>query len=244
MAGPELLPAFPADWTRALAIVAHPDDLEYGMASAIARWTSEGREIVYVMVTSGEAGIDGMHPSECGPLREEEERASAAVVGVSTVEFLGHPDGVVEYGVPLRRDLSRVIRRHRPELVLTGNHRLQWPGGAGLNMADHRHVGLACLDAARDAGNRWIFPELVDEGAEPWSGVRWVALGGSPEATHALDITGFLAKGIESLERHVVYLEGLGGSFPPPDMFLTTLAEQAGPRLGVEHATAFELIEL
>jgi len=93
----ELIP-FPDDWQRALAIVAHPDDLEYGSASAIARWTSEGREIAYVLVTSGEAGIDGIPPAECGPLREGEQRASAAVVGVTSVEFLGHRDGVIEPG--------------------------------------------------------------------------------------------------------------------------------------------------
>jgi LmbE family N-acetylglucosaminyl deacetylase len=244
MDAPEPLEQFPTDWQRALAIVAHPDDLEYGMASAIARWTSEGREVAYVLVTSGEAGIDGIAPEDCGPLREAEERASAAVVGVSSVEFLGHRDGVVEYGLPLRRDLARAIRSHRPELVVTANRHLHWPGGGGFNMADHRHVGLACLDAARDAANRWIFPELLDEGAAPWNGARWVAFGGSPEATHAVDVTGFLAKGIESLEAHEAYLRGLGGDFPAPTEFLTSIAEATGPRLGVRHAVAFEVIAI
>lgn len=239
----ELTP-FPTDWQRALAIVAHPDDLEFGASSAIARWTGEGREVEYVLVTSGEAGIDGMNPEECRPLREAEQRASAAVVGVSSVEFLGYRDGVVEYSLDLRRDLARCIRVHRPELVITGNRRITWPGGGGFNMADHRHVGLACLDAARDAGNRWIFPELLEEGHEPWNGVKAVALANSPEATHGADITGFLDRGIASLEAHAAYMAGLGPDFPPADMFLTTMAEEAGPRLGVEHAVAFELVEL
>src|ERR1700750_1024413 len=95
----------PEDWQRAVAVVAHPDDLEYGLASAVARWTDQGKEVAYVLATSGEAGIDGMAPAEARPLREDEERSSARIVGVSTVEFLGHPDGAVEYGVPLRRDL-------------------------------------------------------------------------------------------------------------------------------------------
>lgn len=244
MADPQALEAFPTDWQRALAIAAHPDDLEYGMASAIARWTSEGREVAYVLVTSGEAGIDGMTPEECGPLREDEERAGAAVVGVSEVEFLGHRDGVVEYGLALRRDLASAIRRHRPEVILTANRHLHWAGGNGFNMADHRHVGLACLDAARDAANRWIFPDLLDEGAEPWNGARWVAFGGSPEATHGVDVTGHLAKGIESLEAHSAYLRGLGDGFPPPAELLTARAGAEGPRIGVEHAVAFELISL
>ena len=91
--------AFPDDWQRALAVVAHPDDLEYGAASAIAAWTAAGKHVVYVLVTSGEAGIDGMEPAEAGPLREAEERAGAREVGVDVVEFLGHADGVIEYGL-------------------------------------------------------------------------------------------------------------------------------------------------
>lgn len=239
---PDLTP-FPDDWRRALAIVAHPDDLEFGASASIGRWTSEGREVAYVLVTSGEAGIDGIAPAECGPIREAEQRASAAVVGVDDVSFLGYRDGVIEYNLDLRRDLARCIRIHQPELVITGNRRPMWPGG-GFNMADHRHVGMACLDAARDAANRWIFPELIDEGHEPWSGVRWVALAGSPEATHAADVTGFLDRGIASLEAHAQYMAGLGPDFPPADMFLTTIAEGVGPRLGVEHAVAFEVVEL
>lgn len=120
----------PTDWQRALAVVAHPDDLEYGCAAAIADWTDGGREVVYVLATRGEAGIDTTAPDACAPLREAEQRASAAVVGVSTVEFLDHRDGVVEYGLALRRDISAAIRRHRPELVITLNHRETW-GGAG-----------------------------------------------------------------------------------------------------------------
>src|SRR5580658_4341440 len=97
------------DWERAVAVVAHPDDLEYGAAAAVARWTAQGKQVSYVLVTSGEAGIEGREPAEVGPLREEEERRSAAVVGVSDVHFLGHADGVIEYGLPLRRDLARTF---------------------------------------------------------------------------------------------------------------------------------------
>ena len=84
---------FPDDWSRALAVVAHPDDLEFGAAGAVARWTAEGRTVVYLLVTRGEAGIDTIAPAECGPLREVEQRAAARIVGVDVVEFLDHPDG-------------------------------------------------------------------------------------------------------------------------------------------------------
>src|SRR5438105_15706840 len=99
---------------RVLAVVAHPDDLEYGAAAAVAAWTDAGQEVVYVLATRGEAGIDGMEPAAAGAAREAEERDSAALVGVHEVEFLDHHDGVIEYGVPLRRDIAAAIRRHRP----------------------------------------------------------------------------------------------------------------------------------
>src|SRR5262249_12050703 len=118
---PPPLEALPEDWTRALAVVAHPDDMEFGSAAAVARWTGQGKEVVYCMVTSGEAGIDGMHPDKCREVREAEEIESARIVGVDTVEFLHQPDGILEYGVPLRREITAVIRKHRPEIVITGN---------------------------------------------------------------------------------------------------------------------------
>src|SRR5436309_16096503 len=102
-------PVQPVDesWSTALAIVAHPDDLDYGTAAAIARWTAQGKRVAYCLATSGEAGIDGMEPERAGPLREAEERTAAAIVGVTAVEFLGYPDGTIEYGLPLRRDIAR-----------------------------------------------------------------------------------------------------------------------------------------
>src|SRR5262245_18210428 len=158
-----MLTPLPEDWQRALGIVAHPDDMEYGAASAVARWTDQGKTVGYVLVTRGEAGIGTLPPDECGRVREAEERASAAVVGVTSVEFLGHSDGVVEYGLPVRHDGTAAIRRHRPEVIVTLNHHDPW-GGRSLNMADHRITGLAVLDAARDAGNRWVFPDAGDPG--------------------------------------------------------------------------------
>ena len=195
---PDKLLPLPENWSRALAVAAHPDDLEYGAASAIARWTSQGKEVGYLMVTKGEAGIDGMHPDETGRLRMQEEINSARVVGVDSVEFLDYADGVVEYGLPLRRDIARAIRKFKPDVLISGNYELTWSSGK-LNMADHRAVGVAVLDAARDADNRWIFPELLAEGYEPWHGVKTVFIASAPKVTHYVDVTGFVDKGIESL---------------------------------------------
>jgi len=241
---PEPHEALPEDWDRALAIVAHPDDLEYGAAAAIARWTGQGKQVVYCMVTSGEAGIDGLDPDRCRPLREAEEIDSARIVGVDVVEFLGHPDGVIEYGLPLRRDLARVIRRHRPDVVITGNFRETY-GGVILNQADHIAVGRAVVDAVRDAGNRWVFRDLIDEGHEPWNGVRAVWAAGSPDARHAVDTTADFAKGVASLEAHGAYLAGLApGQMPDAGEFLEGMARESGSRLGTRFAASFEVFPM
>ena len=231
----------PENWQNALAIVAHPDDLEYGAASAIAKWTGQGKRVVYVMVSKGEAGIDGMDPSEVGPLRMQEEINSARVVGVDTVEFLDYPDGVIEYGAPLRRDLSRMIRKHKPDVILTINHHLQFFSGH-LNMADHRWVGLAVFDAARDAGNRWIFPELLAEGYAPWNEVRFVAVFGSTLPTHAVDVSEHWEQGLASLREHKAYLENLGDVGNSPFEFLTAHAREAGAAFGCQYASYAELV--
>jgi LmbE family N-acetylglucosaminyl deacetylase len=225
----------PEDWDRAVAVVAHPDDLEYGVASAVARWTGQGKSVTYLLATKGEAGIAGMPPDEVGPLRMAEERASAAVVGVSTVEFLdGHPDGLVEYGIPLRRDLAAAFRRLQPEVVITMSFDLTWGEEGPVNHADHRAVGLAVLDACRDAANEWVFPEAGPR----CTGLRdaYVASAGDP--THYADVAATIDAGIASLREHRAYLDGLGRDFDP-DEFLRNMAGYVGLGAGCEYAVAF-----
>ena len=224
----------PEAWDRALAVVAHPDDLEYGAAAAIARWTGQGRSVAYLMVTKGEAGIAGMTPDQVGPLRMEEERRSAAVVGVSEVEFLDHPDGLIEYGLPLRRDLAAAIRRQRPDVVITMNFELTWGEGEMVNHADHRAVGLAVLDACRDAANPWVFPDA----GEAWTGLKHVYVGSADPPTHFVDVTDTIEAGVASLREHAVYIKGLGREFDP-DQFLKDMAGYVGMGAGVEYAVAF-----
>jgi LmbE family N-acetylglucosaminyl deacetylase len=227
----------PEDWERALAIVAHPDDLEYGCSTAIAKWTAQGKTVTEVLATRGEAGIDAMDPEEVRRVRTAEQIEAARRVGVGTVEFLDLPDGMLEYGLPLRRTLASAIRRHRPEVVLSINFRESFPEG-GFNMADHRVLGLAVADAVRDAANRWVFRDL---GLEPWQGVRFTLFGGSPRPTHYVDVTGHLKAGIDSLRAHEVYFANLGADFDAAE-FLTGIAEPAGREAGVEHAMTFEML--
>jgi len=240
MAPVDPLQEMPTDLERVLAIVAHPDDLEYGASAAVAVWVDAGVDVTYVLVTRGEAGIDTIDPATCGPLREAEEREAARCVGVSAVEFLGYQDGVIEHSLELRRDLAGAIRRHRPDLVVTLNHHDQW-FGQGWNSPDHRNTGRAVLDAVGDAGNRWIFPELVHAGMAPWTARHGVAVYGSEHVTHAVAVEAGIDRAIASLEAHATYLTVLGDGTDPREL-LTSNAQANADRFGGRLCVAFELI--
>jgi len=234
------LPEMPDDFDRVLAVVAHPDDLEFGASGAIAVWTDAGKAVSYLLVSRGEAGIDGLDPSVCGPLREAEQIAAAKCVGVDVVEFLDHHDGVIEHSVELRRDIAAAIRRHRPEVVVIINMEDTW-FGRHWNSPDHRNTGRAVLDAIGDAGNRWIFPEQITDGVEPWGGVRMVAMSGSSTPTHCVAIERGLERAVASLEAHAAYLDALSGDMADARTFLTDMAESAGEHLGGRPAVLFHV---
>ncbi len=229
MAQRAALEEMPQDWTTALAVVAHPDDLEYGAAAAVAGWTAAGKDVRYVLVTRGEAGIDSLEPESCARVREAEQIASAAAVGVSSVEFLGHRDGVIEAGPGLRRDLAAAVRRHRPELLITLNHDDTW-GGTWWNTPDHRIVGRAVLDAAGDAGNRWIMPDIAAGGGPgPWDGVRWTAVAGAAGPTHSAPVDDeAFERAVASLAEHHAYITGLGVPDSPREYARTFLGGTLG----------------
>jgi len=199
----------PDDWQRALVIMAHPDDPEYGVGAAVATWTAAGKDVRYVLGTRGEAGIAGMPPDEAARVREGEQRRAIAHVGVTELEFLDHRDGTIEYGPILRRDIAAAIRRHRPDLVVTMNFHETWFPGA-WNSADHRAFGLAVMDAVSDAANEWIFPDLSDDGLEPWANVKRIIVN-SPTGQSAVEVSGGVDAAIASLAEHRKYLEALSG---------------------------------
>jgi LmbE family N-acetylglucosaminyl deacetylase len=227
----------PDDWQRALIIAAHPDDIEYGLSAAVAVWTAAGKEVHYLLATRGEAGIAGMPPSEAGPLREAEERASAAAVGVTEVEFLDQRDGVIENGPALRRELAAAIRRYRPDLVVTGYFGATWtPPGvspAYVNSADHRALGQGVLDAVADAGNEWIFPDLDEP---PWTGVQYIAVQEMGDPPHVVDVGAGVEQAVASLSEHRRYLERLSdvpvGEQARQVIDMATLTEDGGRRVG------------
>ena len=224
----------PEDWTSAVAVVAHPDDLEYGAASAVARWTRQGKRVSYLLATRGEAGIASMSPDLTGPLRVEEEQRSAAIVGVSDVRFLDHLDGLVEYGIALRHDLAAAFRRLQPEVIITMSFDLTWGEEGPVNHADHRAVGLATLDACRDAANEWVFPEAGPRATD----IRDAYVAGTGAPTHFVDVTDTIEAGVASLREHRAYIEGLGREFDP-DEFLKNMAGYVGLGAGCEYAVGF-----
>jgi LmbE family N-acetylglucosaminyl deacetylase len=241
MSAPSLVPPLPSDaFSRVLCVVAHPDDVEYGTSSAVAAWTAAGVDVAYLLLTRGEAGMDASPPDATRELRTREQVQAGTEVGVDDITFLDHPDGVLEHGLPIRRDIARVIRRYRPDAVVVGSWEVEFV--AGLNQADHRVAGLAAVDAVRDAGNRWVFPELLDEGLEPHA-VRWLLVGGDSRPTHGVDVTGEpLERGIASLEAHGQYLAGIPGH-PPPRPMITGITALQGRAMGVRHAVLFRAFD-
>ncbi|WP_084614223.1 PIG-L deacetylase family protein [Nakamurella lactea] len=240
------LKPLPEDWDSALAVVAHPDDMEYGTAAAVARWTAQGKTVRYLLATRGEAGIDSMDPVTTATVRAAEQRAACQAVGVTDLEFLDHPDGTIHDVMRLRREIAAAIRRHRPDVVIGTSHREIFGPGI-FNMADHRVVGLATLDAVRDAANRWVFTDLTGpDGAAlpPWSGVKFTAVAGSGQPSHAVDVSDHLDAGVASLSAHRAYLEGLGPEAPDPAQMLRMFAGFAADRFGGIPCCAFEVIGL
>jgi LmbE family N-acetylglucosaminyl deacetylase len=215
---------------RVLCVLAHPDDVDFGSAGTVATWTSAGTEVTYCIVTDGDAGgFDETPRHLMGPLRQEEQRAAAAAVGVTDVRFLGYPDGRLEPTLELRRDVSRVIRQVRPQRVLTSSPE-RWYERIGASHPDHMITGESTLRAVYpDSRNPFAFPELLaDEGLEAWT-VSEVWLGASPRADHAVDVTDVVELKFAALKSHVSQVGHRGDL----EQFVTGWMEQVGRTFGL-----------
>ncbi|MGC5021740.1 PIG-L deacetylase family protein [Micromonospora sp. DT47] len=203
MSFPASAPAL-SDVHRTLAVFAHPDDVDFGCAGTIAGWVEEGVEVAYLIVTRGDAGgFDDTARQRMPPLREEEQRAAAAEVGVTRVHFLdGYTDGTVAPTLDLRRDVSAAIRRFRPDRVLTSSPLRRWEHLAGPSHPDHLAVGEATTCAVYpDARNPFLHPDLLAEGLEPWV-VREIWYAGGPAPDHAVDVTRHAERKIAAMRAH------------------------------------------
>jgi LmbE family N-acetylglucosaminyl deacetylase len=207
------LPVFKYDKSikRALVVVAHPDDIDFGSAGTVATLTSKGVDVAYCLVTSGDAGgDDSTHTrEERTEIREAEQRAAAAEVGVTNLTFLRWPDGQVEPTFLLRREIARVIRTHKPDLVITQSPERNWER-IRASHPDHLAAGEATLRAVfPDARNPHAFPELLREGLEPHVVAQVWLTGWQP--TMVVDITKHFDTKHLALTRHESQVGGNKG---------------------------------
>ena len=195
---------------RALVVTAHPDDMEFGCAGTLAKWADQGAEVTLCIVTDGSTGTQDrdLMGERLRAIRIEESAAAAAVVGISELDWLGYQDGYVEYTLDLRRDIARAFRRHRPHrfIVVDPAPTIE---DRFINHPDHRAVGLASLDVTLTAGTTpGHFPELLDEGLDPWRGLREVWIAGPGSKPRVVDITDTIDRKVEALMCHRSQLPG------------------------------------
>jgi LmbE family N-acetylglucosaminyl deacetylase len=202
---------------RALVVTAHPDDVDFGAAGAVATWVAQGVDVSYCIVTNGDAG--GFDPAvpraEIPGIRQREQRAAAAAVGVTDVTFLGYPDGALYLTHDLRRDISRVIRRVRPDRVVCQSPERNFER-IYASHPDHLAAGEAAICAVYpDARNPFAHTTLAQEGLEAWTVPEiWIMADSDHGATVYVDITEAFDKKIEALRCHISQVsefEDLGG---------------------------------
>lgn len=221
-------------FASALVIFAHPDDAEFMCGGTVAAWAKEGTDVHYCVVTDGSAGSNepGVTREQMVPIREREQRAAAEVLGVSGLTFLGFKDGELEVNLETRRAVTRVVRRVRPEVIVASDPSRLWSGSGYINHWDHKQAGLLALCAVMpDAPSRPQFPELLDEGLEPYEIPNlWLT---TEEPDTFVDITKTLDLKVEALRRHES--QGTGDS----EEWVRKRAREIGETWGVEAAEAF-----
>lgn len=232
------------DHENILIIAAHPDDIEFRAAGSVAKWAREGRRVEYCLATSGDKGVNGrrarsMTIEEKRAIREAEQKAAAAAVGVEKVHFLRHTDGELENTPALRRDLVRVMRKSRPDLVISDDPAKDAFDSFYGYHGDHRAISKAAFDALYPAvGNENYFPELLAEGMEPHK-PKEAYFSTIPDADVWVDIAGTFDLKIKALQCHRSQVEDFEDMVP----LLREWAKRSGERAGLECAECFRRME-
>jgi LmbE family N-acetylglucosaminyl deacetylase len=227
----------PEEPGRAMVIAVHPDDPEFGAGGTIAKWARMGREVTYVLITSGDKGSHDrtLRPEDVAAMREREQRAAADVLGVKEVVFLRHADGLVEANLALRRELMSIVREREPHRVLTID-----PWRRYQLHPDHRACGWAALDAVWAAREWNIYPEQIREGKEPWR-VKEVYLFWTDHADYWEDVGDTVEQRIESLAAHQ---SQTGKRMPQIRERILAGCKETGAAAGCQYAEAFKLLRL
>ena len=231
------------EFERALVVFAHPDDAEFLCGGTVAGWTRDGTDVAYVCATDGSAGWNGPDrtPVEIAAIRQAEMREAADLLGVSAVEFLGYRDGSLAPTLDLRRAITRAVRAHRPEVIVTFNPAARWVGRSYINHPDHRAVGDAVLAVvACDAPTRPQFPELLEDGLEPFKVPRlWLA---GDRGEHLVDIGDTIDQKCKALRAHGSQLENMGET--DIEGRIRKWAAEAARDGDMEYAEAFRAFDL
>jgi LmbE family N-acetylglucosaminyl deacetylase len=225
---------------RVMVIVAHPDDIEFSCAGTIARWVKEGAEVCYVLCTSGDVGISdpNMTHEEATRIREAEQTAAAAVVGVTNVVYLREPDGLLEATIQLRKKLVREIRKFRPDTLICGDPTALWAGDGYINHPDHRAAALAAVDAVFPAaGQPTLFKELEAEGLTAHKTYKVYVQTWDEKNTTFVNITDTVELKIEALKQHKSQMK----DWDPADSVRQWAAERAKGK-EMEYAEGFRVI--
>jgi LmbE family N-acetylglucosaminyl deacetylase len=228
---------------RVAVIMAHPDDADFICAGTCAKWAAEGHHVTYVVITNGDKGSDDrdLPGDKLVEIREAEQRAAAAILGVQDCVFMRYPDGMIVPDLQLRRELVRVIRRLKPDILVCQDPTQWFVAKEYINHPDHRAAGQAVLEALFPASrNHRMFPELLDEGLEPHR-VEEVYVAGSRESDTWIDITPYIDLKIAALRAHVSQM----GDWDP-DEPIRTWNREDGKRLDppVEYAEDFRYFKL
>ena len=227
---------------RVLVVAAHPDVIEFGAAGTVARWVAEGAEVRYLIATRGDKGSDDpdVDVAELVARREREQGAAAAELGVTSVDFLDEPDGLVQPTLVLRERVTRAIRTARPEIVMSHDPTVLFVNNEWVNHPDHRAVGQVTVDAvfptARDPLN---FPEHRAEGLDPWK-VAELFLWSTNEANQLVDIGATLDRKIAALAQHASQFR----SFDDIARWVRRRSEELGERAGYRAAEGFRRVTL
>jgi LmbE family N-acetylglucosaminyl deacetylase len=228
---------------RALVVFAHPDDAEFGSSGTVAKWTNEGVRVRYVCVTDGSAGSNepGARRDELAVLRKDEQLAACEVLGVEECTFLGVPDGSVEVTLDIRRGITREVRRFRPDVFVVPDPVRMWDSERRyINHIDHRNVGLACLAVVNpDAPTRPQFPELLEEGCEPFEIPNMWMPSWDQDVDMFVDISETIDRKFEALRCHKSQI----GDWPV-DEFIRERARQRGEAAGLPFAESFRTFRL
>jgi len=190
---------------RVAVFMAHPDDPDFSCAGTCARWAADGHHITYVIITNGDKGSDDreLPGAQLAKIRETEQRAAADILGVKDVVFMRQPDGMLVPNLELRREIVRMIRRLKPDILICQDPMTWFVGREYINHPDHRASGQVVLEALFPASrNHRMFPELLEEGLEPHR-VEEVYVATSKESDTFIDITAFMDIKIQALRAHV-----------------------------------------